>query len=342
MTRFSEIIIILLLVKTAFAFQSTNLNLQIVDQNGALVSNVTARLKSADKIIREIKTGEAKEIVFNKLHPGGYILEIEAKDFQTRSLEIEITPGKNILVVNLEIAQVQESVQLKRDKIERNVDEVFSGFLSRQEIEALPDDPKELEQELKRRYGEDTIIRVDGFGGKIPSKSAIASIKVSQSSFDAENHEIGFNYVDIFTKVGKESFSGSIAFNFNDEVLNARNPFAPVRLSEQFRLIDFFLMGPVKKDSSSFWLGLDNNRRLRGENIIAVLPGSAVNGFSNSITDSTNFIANLTQNRRKLTSASFTSDMNEKNRKIWVSGVLIYPNALFRKTHASISFDFRN
>ena len=94
MTKISRIIIIFLLTQTVLAFQSASLNLQIVDQNGALIPNVTARLKSADKIIREIKIVEAKEIVFNKIQTGRYVLVIEAKGFQIRSVEVEITAGK--------------------------------------------------------------------------------------------------------------------------------------------------------------------------------------------------------------------------------------------------------
>ncbi len=288
--------LVLIFAQSVFAVQMTSLNLRVVDQNGDLVPNVKVELKFGEEILKAVTIKEGKEIVLSKLQTGKYTLEVEANGFRKFSQEVEIKSGKNNLVVNLEISGIVESVKIERDAQEKSVDEAFNGFFTRDQISALPNDPEEIERELKRRFGEDIIIRVDGFGGRIPNKSQIASIRYSLSSFDAENHELGSTYVDIITKVGAESFSGNIGFRFNNESLNARTPLSPIRLPEQTRGFDFFLVGPLQKNKSSFWLAADTDRLLNTENILAHLPSGVVANSTISQTTSSSIAGNIFHN----------------------------------------------
>jgi len=311
--KISPILLILLVAGIVFAVQISSLHLRVIDQNGDLLTNVVVKLKVGVKTIEQTKIEESKEVILLKLKPGKYVLEIEAQGFKSQSLEIEIKPGENDLIVKLDVADIVETVQVEKNAQEKSIDESFGGFFTRDQIEALPDDPKEIEQELKRRYGADTIIRVDGFTGRIPPKSRISSIKASLSSFDAENHELGYTYVDITTKVGKEAWSGDLGLNFNDESLNARNPFSLFRLPEQTRDVDLFLMGPIKKNRSSFWIWLGDNRKSKRENIIAVLPQGFVNNTADSRFVSNSIDANITQNLAQQHVAKFSYSFYQKN-----------------------------
>ncbi len=317
----ATVALILLGVNAILAFQDSSLKLRIVDQNDDLIPNVVVRLKSGDgKIVRN-NSANAKRIILFNLKPGKYNLEIEAKGFKPKAQKVEIRPGINDLTIKLEIIEIVENVEIKKDPSEVKVDEVFSNFLTKEEIAALPDDPEELKKELKRRYGEDTIIRIDGYTGRIPHKSQIASIKVSQSSFDAENHELGFNYVDIYTKVADQSFTGNIGLRFNDEAINARNPFAQSRLPEQTRFANFFLMGPIRKDQSSFSLSVYNSRNLIRENIVAQAPKSEIDRSIDGITEATGLSFNITQNLPKDHIGKFYYDFNiRKSKNLGVGG----------------------
>ena len=66
----------------------------------------------------------------------------------------------------------------------------FSTVLTREQIEALPDDPDEMERVLKAMAPPGATIRVDGFtGGKLPPKSQIRSIRLPRMDmFAAQNH----------------------------------------------------------------------------------------------------------------------------------------------------------
>lgn len=301
--------------RSEFAFQTTNLSLVVIDENNKLITNFIARLKVKGKTFSEIQQIDEKPLIISNLEENEYLLEIESSGFKPYSQKIKIVSGKNNLKIVLEIQEIREKVEVETDVQEESVDKAFSGFLTRDQINALPDNPEEIEKELKRRYGNDTIIRVDGYGNRIPPKSKIASIKVSQSSFDAENHELGFNYIDITTKVAEEAWSGSVGFNFNNQYLNARNPFAGSRLEEKTRPIDLMLMGPIIQNKTAFDLWFIQNSETTGQNIIAVLPtgrfDSTVNSISNSILVETSIKHNLTKNQYIKTWYSFSDGVSE-------------------------------
>ena len=86
--------------------------------------------------------------------------------------------------MTLAIEKVAESVAVGRDAATSASDpksDRFSNVLSKDQIEALPDDPDEMEKVLKEMAGPGATIRVDGFrGGKLPPKSQIRSIRFSQ------------------------------------------------------------------------------------------------------------------------------------------------------------------
>jgi TonB dependent receptor len=330
---FSKVFIIVMLLcfaKTIFAFQIATLEIKIVDQTGDFVFNSTVRLKFKDTLIEEVKQLKTGEVNFSLKQQGKYLFEVEAIGFKPKTQEIELKAGKNNLTIVLELKEIIENVKIEKDQQEKSVDEAFSSFLTRNEIENMPDSPEEIEKELKRRYGEDTIIRVNGFTGKIPTKSQISSIKVSQSSFDAENHELGFNYVDIFTKVGKEQFTGSIAFSFNDESLNARNPFSTSRLPEQRRVTDFFLLGPIKENSSSFSISYFNTIKAIKETLIARLPNNEIINSKVSKINVSDYSFDVTQNLKNNHIAKFNYLFNlSKSDNLGIGGFNLPERSFF-------------
>lgn len=286
----------------AHALQIDSLRVTVTDQNGALISNVTVRLKNEKGLVKEIKNADAETSIFSKLASGKYVLEVEAKGFKPVSQEIEIKAGKNEIRIKLEIAEIVENVDVKRDAQDKVLDSregAFSNFLTREQIDALPDEPEEIERELKRQFGQDAVIRVDGFSGKTPPKSQIASIRVTRSSFDAEYHTLGSTIIDIITKAGAGKWNGSISFNFNDESFNARNPFALRRFPTQRRRFDSFIYGPIVKGKTSLFAYLYGESSYRQENIFAITPSGQVNNsVRNSFSSITPWIK-ISQNLSK-------------------------------------------
>ena len=109
--------------------------------------------------------------------------------------DVRVRAGDNRREVTLPIEKVDQSVAVGRDPATAASDpksERFSNVLSKDQIDALPDDPDEMEKVLKEMAGPGATIRVDGFrGGKLPPKSQIRSIRFSSAMFAAENHSGG-------------------------------------------------------------------------------------------------------------------------------------------------------
>ena len=138
---------------------------------------------------------------------------------------------------------------------EKNLDPpdgALTNFLLKAEIEALPDDPVLLKQALKQKFGDDAEFIVDSFNSSgLPRKSEIASIKVNQSSFDAEYHKIGTAIIEITSKPASRFF-GFFIFDFNDESLNSRQTLSAVRTPSKIKISAYFYGVRSKKIQSRF------------------------------------------------------------------------------------------
>lgn len=152
----------------------------------------------------------------------------------------------------------------------------FGTTLSRQQIDALPDDPDEMEKVLKEMAGPGASIRVDGFrGGKLPPKAQIRSIRFSRDMFAAENHGGGMIFVDIITQPGTGPLRGSLDFSFRDDAMNARNAFQPVKGPEQTQQYTVNLTGTLLKERTSFSLSAGGASLYDSANVFAATPGGA-------------------------------------------------------------------
>ena len=108
------------------------------------------------------------------------------KDVRIRSA------GDNKHVVVLAIQGLQDSVTVGRDAQEAAADRSNGSFgtaLTREQIDALSDDPTEMAQQLQDMAGGNAVIRVDSFeGGQLPPKAMIKAIHITRDAFAAENH----------------------------------------------------------------------------------------------------------------------------------------------------------
>ena len=85
----------------------------------------------------------------------------------------------------------------------------FGSALTREQIDALSDDPEEMRRQLLEMAGGDALIRVDSFeGAALPAKSQIKSIHITRDQFAAENHNAGGLFIDIITQPGLGAIRG--------------------------------------------------------------------------------------------------------------------------------------
>lgn len=276
-------------VSTLYAQENTSLQISVVDQYSKFLPQAIVLLKTEQgKIVKEINADDTQAIVISRLAEGKYILEVQSVGFEKSVQNINLKKGNNLISVQLEVAEIRAEVEVTENQIEKRLDEAFNTTLTAEQIDSLPDDPSKIEEELKRRYGDDVLIRVDGFtGGTIPPKQQIASIRITRSGFDAEFHEIGQTIIDISTKAGGKLFFGTVFSNFNHSILNARNPLDKEKLfSRNNSLFGIFIFPSINKDRTSFSATFFGNNFSRAKTITAQTPNSAErtesrSGYSN-------------------------------------------------------------
>lgn len=249
---------------------------QVSDELGGLVVGANVTVIAADGLQKTATTNNEGVYTINSLAPGLYTLRVAASGFTTyEKTELTIAAGARKthdvrLIVGIEkhVITVTEEQGLNTDPA-NNADAVV---LKGQELDVLPDDPEALASAVQAMAGPSAgpnggQIFIDGFtGGRMPPKESIREVRINQNPFNAENNSIGFGNIEIFTKPGADKLHGSSFFNFSDESLNSRNPFAPRRAPFQVRYFGGSVSGPITHAKSSFFL--DVQRRVIDDNAI--------------------------------------------------------------------------
>ena len=275
MKRHLLAIAITLFASTAAAQTSrATLRVTVRDQSGAVIPNATVAIEETEKSALTDSKGVA---TIENVPPGRYSVAVSFSGFETRTLtDLRLKAGENRRDVTLAIAKVAETVAVGRDPATAASDpnsERLGNTLTKAQIDALPDDPDEMEQQLKQMAGPGAVIRVDGFhGGKLPPKSQIRSIRFASNMFAAENHNGGITFVDIQTQPGLGPLRGSSDFSYRGGALDARNAFQPVKGPEQTKQYDGDLSGTLWKNRTSFSVGYTGATLFDSANVYAAGP----------------------------------------------------------------------
>ena len=312
-------LITLLLNSAVFAQQTGSLTGQVVDTLGAIVTGATVTAVDATGKEKTATSNNQGEFTISGLAPGTYIVRVTAPNFSLyENTEVVIAAGqREELTVALSIEGVTEEVEVSSgNQVSTDPESNLSAtVLKEQDLEALPDDPEELEAALQALAGASAgpnggQIYIDGFeGGRIPPKEAIREIRINQNPFSAEFDRLGFGRIEILTKPGSDKFRGQAYFNFNDESLNSRNPFSANRASTQTRFYGGNVSGPIIKNKASFFFDVSNRSIDNAAVINALVLDPALNIVS--------FAQELSvPSRRFSISPRFDYQINEKNTLI--------------------------
>lgn len=277
----------LLINSNIFAQQTGSLSGQVVDSLGAVIIGSTVIVVDANGKEKNATTDKDGNYTINGLAPGTYTVRVTAPNFALyENTEVQIGAARREeLPIVLTVEAIQEQVQVSSgEQISTDLDNNASAtVLKGDDLDALPDDPDELESALQALAGPSAgpnggQIYIDGFtGGRIPPKESIREIRINQNPFSAEYDRLGFGRVEILTKPGSDKFRGQAFFNFNDESLNSRNPFALNRAASQKLDYGGSVSGPLKKGKSSFFFDISNRSVDSGAVINATVLDSGLN-----------------------------------------------------------------
>ena len=273
----------------AIAQSSTgNLRGQAQDMLGGLVVGAAVTATDQTGVARTATTNEEGQFAFAALPPGLYTVEVNAPGFELYSnTQVSVTAGAtetlkvtlNVTIQESEVTVTSESpVSVEPDS------EAGAIVIRGADLDALPDDPDDLTDALQALAGPSAgpegegEIYVDGFsGGRLPPKESIREIRINKNPFSAEYERLGYGRIEIFTKPGTDKLRGQAFFNFSDESLNARNPFALTRAPFQSRRYGGNLSGPIIQKKASFFLDFQRNETDENDVINAIILDAALN-----------------------------------------------------------------
>ena len=251
-----------------------NLRGVVADEFGGLIVGANVTVADASGVERTTTTNESGQYAFSGLAPGRYTVRVAAPGFAPyEAPDVEVVAGRTDplnITLNIAIEQVEVTVSGEADVDTDPENNLGAVTLQGADLDALPDDPDELAEALQALAGpsagqEGGEIFIDGFSsGRLPPKESIREIRINRNPFSAEYDRLGYGRIEIFTKPGTDRFRGQAFFNFNDESLNSRNPFAPTRASFQSRRYGGNVSGPLLSKRASFFL--DFERRETDDN----------------------------------------------------------------------------
>jgi hypothetical protein len=269
---------------------------RVTDPTGAVIpqATVTAIGPQGQEAIAVTNNQGTYEL--KGLPSGSYTVSTTAKGFAV-STEQNIAISADQVQqfdIGLEIQVQPEKVEVQEEGTTVGVspsENASSIVIKGKDLEALSDDPDELQQELEALAGPSAgpnggQIYIDGFtAGQLPPKSSIREIRINQNPFSAEYDKLGYGRIEIFTKPGTDKFHGQFMADGNSSAFDALSPFAPDQPPFHSELFNGSLSGPLGKKASFFFTA--QVRDINDSNIVnAVVP---------SVSDPNQQSANFTQ-----------------------------------------------
>src|SRR6202030_1420400 len=242
---------------------------QVIDPSGSTVSGAAVLLTAPNGNSVDSVTNKDGFYEVTELAPGTYTVKVVAEGFglftaaniaikarQAQTLKIALTLEEQRLEIHVEDSPTQLEVNP-----ESNAGAII---LKDKDLEALSDDPDELQEELQALAGPSAgpnggQIYIDGFtGGQLPPKASIREIRINQNPFSAEYDKLGYGRIEIFTKPGTDKFHGQLFLTGNTAGFNSRNPFEVTPLGMQppgYESTQFSgsIGGPITKKASFFF-----------------------------------------------------------------------------------------
>ena len=255
---------------------------RVTDPTGAVIPQATVAAAGPTGKKTTAVTDSQGTYELKGLSPGNYTVSTAAKGFAVSTEQNVAISADQVQQFNiaLEIQVQPEKVEVQEESATVGVspsENASSIVIKGKDLEALSDDPDELQQELEALAGPSAgpnggQIYIDGFtAGQLPPKSSIREIRINQNPFSAEYDKLGYGRIEIFTKPGTDQFHGQFMIDGNSSAFDALSPFQPNQPSFHSELFNGSLSGPLSKKASFFFTS--QVRDINDSNIVtAVVP----------------------------------------------------------------------
>jgi hypothetical protein len=256
--------VLLLLAGCAWGQNAGTLQGKVTDPSGAVVPNANVTATAAGGQKSTAVSDDHGTYTIKGLAPGSYTVTTSASGFAV-STESDVTISSGQVQrfdVALEIEVQKEKLEVQDESVTVSTDPSNNAsaiVIKGEDLEALPDDPDELQQDLEALAGPSAgpnggQIYIDGFtGGQLPPKSSIREIRINQNPFSSEYDKLGYGRIEIFTKPGTDQYHGEFFLDGNDSAFNTLNPFTPDVPPYNSELFHASVGGPLSKKASFFF-----------------------------------------------------------------------------------------
>jgi len=289
-----------------YAQSKPSLHGQVTDPSGAIVPGASVQLSGGGKTFSAISGGDGS-YSFATVPAGNYTLDVNVPGFTPFSeTGVAIVSGTSrMLNIPLTIATQEQQIEVTADTRQLDTEPADNGnavVLSGKDLDALSDDPDEMQNELTALAGPaagngGSQIYIDGFtGGDLPPKSSIREIRINQNPFSAEFDKLGYGRIEILTKPGTEKLHGFIQASGNDSAWNTSHFVTSTPPYYQY-FLNGSVGGPISERASYFFSVFARN----SQNILVVnAPGTPEDPNYFLDHDGNNFVQNLDNPQSRL------------------------------------------
>jgi hypothetical protein len=239
---------------------------QVTDPSGAAVAGATVVVLPAEGASSTTTTNRDGNFDVRPLAPGKYTVQVFASGFARFEMkDVAVVVGSPVVLsVKLSIEEQKEKVIVNDSATQLDTSGTSNAnsiTLKGKDLEALSDDPDELQDELTALAGPSAgpnggQIYIDGFtAGQLPPKSSIREIRLNQNPFSAEYDQLGYGRIEVLTKPGSDKFHGQFMVHGTGDVFNAKNPFIGQAEQPSYHSILYNgnIGGPLSKKASFFF-----------------------------------------------------------------------------------------
>jgi hypothetical protein len=273
----------------------------VVDPSGGVIPNASVTVVGLDPATKgatlaPLKTTDKGLAMFENLAIGRYSITGEFPGFDLGLLkDIRIKSGENKHVLVLPLKKLSDSVTVSRDAQSAAADRAttFGTAMTREQIDALSDDPDEMARQLQDIAGPDAVLRIDSFeGGKLPPKAQIKSIHITRDAFAAENHYAGGIFIDVITQPGIGALRGGANMRYHDGAWNGISPLTPTTPTPSMNgNFGGSVGGTLVKEKSNFSLNINGSRSYVTPTLNAALPAGTITQVLNMRTTTSSTFA---------------------------------------------------
>jgi hypothetical protein len=236
---------------------------RVLDPSGAVIPQAQITVTSTSGTTANAVSDGSGSYQVRGLAPGDYTVNATSAGFAAFSSTLTLAAGQTKtlnIALQIEMEKQQVQVEAEANTVDTSPDSNANAVvLKGKDLDALSDDPDELENQLQALAGPAAgpnggEIYIDGFtGGQMPPKSSIREIRVNQNPFSAEFDRLGYGRIEILTKPGTDKLHGQIEARGNDSAFNSRNPILQTAEPPYYSYnLQGSVGGPINKNASYF------------------------------------------------------------------------------------------